>query len=211
MHVVGAREYDTSNGYTYVIQNVYKVRQIVPAALPKPVYIDDACSLLIEAGVDETINHPSTWAADCDFDPKAFFADIAFNPPAMVASFNPPGIIKPKAIMMPAYSPASQSSYNSPPTSGTAFRSLTSSVASSPTSTTKATNFDIGKYTNKFSEPMKNFDAEHDSDDLTPNKDVADDLTDYDFPSRPPEKKKARTGKTKTTGKKQKKTVIEIL
>lgn len=129
MQVVAPKEQDMSNGFSFVIQNVYKARQIVPSALPKPVYIDNACSLLLEAGINDPIDHPSNWSTCIEFDPKEFLANFDFVPQPMKATFRPPAILKPLSIFPNTPSPKSSCLNASP---ATAFKSLASSVASSP-------------------------------------------------------------------------------
>ena len=154
MQVVAPRDHDATNGYSYVIQNCYKVRQIVPAALPRPVYIDIVPQMLLEAGVRETIDDPSSWSTVCDFDAKAYFADYLFQPPQMLASFRPPGILKPKALLLTSPSFSTPRKYSSPPASASAsaFGSLASSAASSPPSHNKAPLSGTGKGSTGFSE-----------------------------------------------------------
>ena len=215
MQVVAPKEQDTANryGFSFVIQNVYKARQIVPAALPKPVYIDNACTLLLESGIDDPIDHPSNWSTCIEFDPTAFLANIDFAPQPMKATFRPPAILKPLSIFPNTPSPQ-PSCLNASP--ATAFKSLASSVASSPQINIDKVICDI----DRFSE--RDFDA--DSEEFPQTEEDALDPWSHPRSASPTflnDKVKKRLGASKRSGqsdqplkrsrKTKKNTVIEIL
>ena len=100
MQLVPPRQQDTENGYSWVIQNVYKVRNIVPQAMPKPVSIDQGLQLLrdCDSGVGDNsadqVHHPSKWTDSTTFDPLAFLDTVSY--------FKTPAILKPIVRTSPA-------------------------------------------------------------------------------------------------------------
>ena len=107
MQLVATKEQDAVNGYSLVIQNIYKVRHIVPSAMPRPVSIDQTFHLLTDAGNAGPIADPTEWSDQPEFDPSKFFASVTTGlsyksstkehcePSALVPYFKMPGILKP--------------------------------------------------------------------------------------------------------------------
>ena len=98
MQLVPPRQQDTDNGFSWVIQNVYKVRNIVPQAMPKPVSIDQGLQLLRDFGIGdnsaEQVPHPSKWTDSPTFDPLSFLDSVSY--------FKTPAILKPIVRSSPA-------------------------------------------------------------------------------------------------------------
>ena len=155
MQLVPPRLHDADNGYSWIIQNVYKVRQMVPSAMPKPVSVDEGLLLLETSGISNDsgpVSHPSKWSDAPTFDPLSFLASVsndAFGPPRpqshrdhnaladpvpVVQWFKTPAILKPIARSPTAKatlaSPGPQVSITS--ATGNALASLASSVISTP-------------------------------------------------------------------------------